>query len=184
MAVQWLEKNQTKIVTNQWGEDIYGLKATNVFGLAWNYYVAYTKFITGLDLTMDMGLKCELFFAKTYKFGYADTVDFGATKSTDLTKLYTQFKESFQSMCTSHEEVVDNRVSSAESVDEDIEIRVSVVGDDSIERMSFYSFTDGDEVLVAGTITQSAAAVDVIVDGDHTVTAATATITADLVELA
>lgn len=71
MAVQWLENNQTKIVTNQWGEDIYGLKATNVFGLAWNYYLAYTKFITGLDLTMDMGRKIELFYAKCFKLGYA-----------------------------------------------------------------------------------------------------------------
>ena len=81
MAVQWLEKNQTKIVTNQWGEDIYGLKATNVFGLAWNYYLAYTKFITGLDLTMDMGLKCEFFMAATYKIGYAPDTSFGVAKN-------------------------------------------------------------------------------------------------------
>ena len=71
MAFTWLEKNQTKIVTNQWGEDTYGLKATNVFGLAWNYYTAYTKFITGLDLTMDMGWKIETFYANCYKLGYA-----------------------------------------------------------------------------------------------------------------
>ena len=172
MAFTWKEKYATIIDSSTWSQSIEGYKITNVFGLAWNYYIAYTKFITGLDITLDMGLKCELFFAKTYKFGYADTVDFGATKSTDLTKLYTQFKESFQSMCTSHEEVVEDRVSSAESVDEDIEIRVSVVGDDSIDRMSFYSCTDGDEVLVAGTVSQTADSIEVTAALEHIITTA------------
>ena len=66
--------------------NVFGAKMTNVFGLAWNYYLLYTKFITGLDLTLDFGWKIEMFYAKTYKIGYADTVDFGVVKSTDLTK--------------------------------------------------------------------------------------------------
>ena len=87
MAVQWLEKNQTDIKSNQWAETIYGVKATNVFGLAWNYYTAYTKFITGLDITLDVGIKCEMFFADTYKVGYANETVFGECKRADLHNL-------------------------------------------------------------------------------------------------
>ena len=114
MAVQWLEKNQTDIKSNQWAETIYGVKATNVFGLAWNYYTAYTKFITGLDLTMDVGMKCELFMAGTIKIGYANELETIGNVKTGLTKLKVCIKETYQSMCTSQEELVANRASAVE----------------------------------------------------------------------
>ncbi len=67
--------------------NVFGMKMTNVFGLAWNYYVGYTKFITGLDLTLDMGWKIEIFFADTYKVGYANETVFGECKRADLHNL-------------------------------------------------------------------------------------------------
>ena len=71
MAFTWKEKYATIIDSSTWSQSIEGYKITNVFGLAWNYYIAYTKFITGLDLTMDMGWKIETFYANCYKLGYA-----------------------------------------------------------------------------------------------------------------
>ena len=57
MAINWGETYGTIIDSAKWEESIEGYKITNVFGLAWNYYVIYTKFITGMDITLDMGLK-------------------------------------------------------------------------------------------------------------------------------
>ena len=145
MTFTWLEKNQTKIVTNQWGEDTYGIKATNVFGLAWNYYTAYTKFITGLDITLDMGLKCEFFFAKTYKIGYAPDTSFGVDKN-NCSPICRNMYAGLQSMVTTQQEVVGirNAVIDAEVVA--VEERLSVVSVDSEERDSLTSVTSGTEL--------------------------------------
>ena len=132
MAVQWLEKNQTDIRSNQWAETIYGVKATNVFGLAWNYYTAYTKFITGLDLTMDVGMKCELFLAGTIKIGYANELETVGNVKTGLTKLKVCIKETYQSMCTSQEELVANRASAVEEENLVAEVRNADVSADDI----------------------------------------------------
>jgi len=84
MAINWGEKYGTIINSATWEASIEGYKITNVFGLAWNYYVIYTKFITGVDLTLDMGWKFEFFFADTYKIGYANETTFGRAGRTDL----------------------------------------------------------------------------------------------------
>jgi len=63
---------------------VFGAKMTNVFGLAWNYYIAYTKFITGLDLTLDFGEKIEMFYATCFKVGYANEFKASSFKSYTL----------------------------------------------------------------------------------------------------
>ena len=82
MAFSWNENYATLITAKTWNESVEGYKITNVFGLAWNYYIAYTKFITGLDLTLDMGFKIEMFFAKSFKLGYAS--EFKSNKITSF----------------------------------------------------------------------------------------------------
>jgi len=79
-------KNTGAGLENQqdYGETIFGLKMTNVFGLAWNYYVGYTKFITGLDLTFDFGRKIEMFYATCFKVGYANEFKASSFKSYTL----------------------------------------------------------------------------------------------------
>ncbi len=71
MAFSWKEKYATIINAQTWEESVEGYKITNVLGLAFNYYLAYTKFITGLDITMDIGLKVETFYARCFKIGSA-----------------------------------------------------------------------------------------------------------------
>jgi len=114
MALSWNESYATIFNSKTWSASVEGYKITNVFGLAWNYYVAYTKFITGLDLTMDVGMKCELFMAGTIKIGYANELETIGNVKTGLTKLKVCIKETYQSMCTSQEELVANRASAVE----------------------------------------------------------------------
>ena len=182
MAFTWKEKYATIIDSSTWSQSIEGYKITNVFGLAWNYYIAYTKFITGLDITLDMGLKCEFFMADTYKVGRAATTEsyfqknyFNST-ATNICNLYTW-------LITKREAVVGNDVSVRESVSESIAFRDAIVGIDSIERQSFSSVTSGDEVVVAGTLSQTAASVDVTVAGTHTVIAGQVSVDAPLIDL-
>ena len=75
MALKWYENMGTQLNSKAWSESVEQAKVTNVLGLAWNYYWAYTKFITGADVTLDMGLKAEFFMADTYKIGYAGATD-------------------------------------------------------------------------------------------------------------
>jgi hypothetical protein len=181
MAFTWKEKYATIIDSSTWSQSIEGYKITNVFGLAWNYYIAYTKFITGLDITLDMGLKCEFFMADTYKVGRAATTEsyfqknyFNST-ATNICNLYTW-------LITKREAVVGNDVSVRESVSESIVSRDSTVGDDSIDRLSYFSCTSGDEVVVAGTLSQTADSVAVTVAGTHNVIAGEVNVDAPLIE--
>jgi len=57
------EANTNAWTWGDWSEYIFGLKVSNVFGVAWNFYLgAYTKFIVGAELAMDCGGKLELIF--------------------------------------------------------------------------------------------------------------------------
>jgi len=156
MAVQWLENNQTDITSNQWAETIYGVKATNVFGLAWNYYTAYTKFITGLDITLDLGGKCEFIFGATIKIGYAQELDSRGDVKTGLWKKTVVLKDAAQKLVGSSEEVVDTRTTFSESVAESLGSRLSILSDDSTERDTYFSTTAGDENRLSGSLTETA----------------------------
>ena len=145
MGLTWNENYATIFNSKTWSASVEGYKITNVFGLAWNYYVAYTKFITGLDITLDMGLKCEFFFAKTYKIGYAPDTSFGVDKN-NCSPICRNMYAGLQSMVTTQQEVVGirNAVIDAEVVA--VEERLSVVSVDSEERDSLTSVTSGTEL--------------------------------------
>ena len=172
MAVQWLEKNQTDITSNQWAETIYGVKATNVFGLAWNYYTAYTKFITGLDITLDLGGKCEFVFGATIKIGYANELATWGDVKTGLNKKKVEIAAAAQTLVASSEEAIDTRTTFSESVAESLGSRISILSDDSTERDTYFSTTAGDEVLVAGTVSQTADSIEVTAALEHIITTA------------
>lgn len=155
MAVTWLEKNETKVTSNQWGEDIYGLKATNVFGLAWNYYVGYTKFITGLDLTLDMGMKTEFFFAGTIKIGYANELKSIGNQKTGVTSILTSISNTFESLCQSSTRVTQEENEVHETLNEDIENRNAFIGTDEVERGSYSSITSGVENRESSELTET-----------------------------
>lgn len=183
MAFTWFDTNETKVTTNQWGEDIYGLKATNVFGLAWNYYVGYTKFITGLDLTLDMGMKTEFFFAGTIKIGYANELKSIGNQKTGISAIATSIAETFQALCTSSTRVVTEETVVVESVVEEIEVRESNVSSDSIDRETFYSCTNGTEnrwssALIEESESMSVMSTDIdfVADGDFGVDGAVITL--------
>ena len=145
MAVQWLENNQTDITSNQWAETIYGVKATNVFGLAWNYYTAYTKFITGLDITLDLGGKCEFVFGATIKIGYANELATWGDVKTGLNKKKVEIAAAAQTLVASSEEVVETRTSAVEEENVLVENRLVVIGQDVEEREALISVTTGTE---------------------------------------
>jgi len=145
MAVQWLENNQTKIVTNQWGEDIYGLKATNVFGLAWNYYLAYTKFITGLDLTMDMGRKIELFYAKCFKLGYATEIKMSTIEAGKIQDSFFAFLQKETKAAATTEAAIGVRTVVVDEENVAAESRLVLIGQDEEERADLISVTTGAE---------------------------------------
>ena len=129
MAFTWLEKNQTVITSNQWGEDIYGLKATNVFGLAWNYYLGYTKFITGLDMTLDMGMKAEFFYAWTYKIGYAEETNFNTKTKVSANDKVTEFHQSVASLYGSVQSVISEAFAQITARTNNVEEDTLIVGE-------------------------------------------------------
>ena len=179
MAFFWSAKNDTKTFTNQWFDTIFGLKATNVFGLAWNYYTAYTKFITGVDLTLDMGIKCEMFFADTYKVGYANETVFGKAGRTDLHNklvelgiLKEKAVETLNNAITTDNTVV---VTRNESIEEhNLEVLSQVLAAGAITQE-----VEGVASLDASSIVQSAVTFTTNTSGDNTQTATTMTLTAE-----
>jgi hypothetical protein len=94
-----------------------------VFGLAWNYYLGYTKFITGLDMTLDMGMKAEFFYAWTYKIGYAEETNFNTKTKVSANDKVTEFHQSVASLYGSVQSVINEALAQittrTENVDED-----------------------------------------------------------------
>ena len=151
MAVQWLEKNQTDIKSNQWAETIYGVKATNVFGLAWNYYTAYTKFITGLDITLDLGGKCEFVFGATIKIGYANELATWGDVKTGLNKKKVEIAAAAQTLVAVQEEVIETRTSAVEEEFLDCEFRNAEVDFDDLEGISSFEKWSTQKIFTAPT---------------------------------
>ena len=106
MALKWFENMGTQLNSKAWSESVEEAKVTNVFGLAWNYYVAYTKFITGLDLTLDMDVKAEFFYAWTYKIGYAKETNFNSDTKISANKCVSDFHTSVSSAYGSVQSVI------------------------------------------------------------------------------
>jgi hypothetical protein len=156
MAFTWLEKNQTKVTSNQWGEDIYGLKATNVFGLAWNYYLGYTKFITGLDMTLDMGYKIEFFYANTFKVGYAKETNFNSNTKTSANDKVTEFHTAVSSAYGSVQSIITEALAQITTRTENVEEENSIVGE-GIHNYNVLTqvIDDGLAVNVGGTLSET-----------------------------
>ena len=158
MALKWYENMGTQLNSKAWSESVEQAKVTNVLGLAWNYYWAYTKFITGADVTLDMGLKAEFFMADTYKIGYAGATDIGNVKMANIKKAYLAYMETKDEIVNAQQNVVEQRVASISDSSEDFGVRNSQVGDDSIVRESLESSTTGAEVRESGSLSLSVAA--------------------------
>ena len=152
--------------------NVFGMKMTNVFGLAWNYYVGYTKFITGLDLTLDADWKIECFYAKCFKLGYATEYKMNTIESGKIEDSFFAFLQKEKKAAATTEETIGMRTTFSESVAESLGSRVSILSDDSTERDTYFSNTAGDEVLVAGTVSQTADSIEVTAALEHIITTA------------
>jgi len=145
MALSWKENYATIIKAKTWDESVEGYKITNVLGLAFNYYLAYTKFITGFDVTLDFGIKCEFFFADTYKRGWANETAFTKSKGTELTELKLTIYNYLQSMVGSKKTVATEDITVAEVVVAQVEERQIAIRQDTQERVDLMSVTTGTE---------------------------------------
>lgn len=157
MALKWYENMGTQLNSKAWSESVEQAKITNVLGLAWNYYWAYTKFITGADITLDLGLKAEFFFADTYKIGYAGATDCGNVKMANIKNAYLAYTKSKAKVTDEEQEVVEERTSSISDSSENFGVRNSQVGQEIISRDSLESSTTGAEVRESGSLSLSAA---------------------------
>jgi hypothetical protein len=128
MALKWYENMGTQLNSKAWSESVEQAKVTNVLGLAWNYYWAYTKFITGADITLDMGLKAEFFLADTYKIGYAGATDVGNVKMANIKKAYLAYMETKDEIVNTQQNVVEQRVASISDSTESFGVRASQAG--------------------------------------------------------
>jgi len=135
--------------------NVFGMKMTNVFGLAWNYYLLYTKFITGLDLTLDLGWKIEMFYASTYKIGYADTTDFGVVKSTDLTKYRAAFYATKETLVENSAAVIATETNVVENRVENVAVIDSEIGVQAIAAGAITETVEGAKIVTADSIVES-----------------------------
>lgn len=157
MALKWFENMDTQLNSKAWSESVEEAKITNVLGLAWNYYWAYTKFITGADITLDMGLKAEFFYADTYKIGYASSTDYTNAKMANIKTDVLAYMASKAQLITQLQSVVTSLTSSVSTSNENVGERNAQVDEDIIIRDSLESSTTGAEVRESGSFSLSAA---------------------------
>ncbi len=172
MALTWKENYATIFNSNTWTASVEGYKITNVFGLAWNYYVAYTKFITGLDLTLDMGVKCEMFFADTYKVGYANETVFGECKRADLHNLLFGASAKKDKAVGESNAVVGTETTVVETRNESIEEHNLEVLSQVLAAGAMTQTVEGAVVLAADTVSQTATSIAVAAAVEHIITTA------------
>ena len=129
MALKWFENMGTQLNSKAWSESVEEAKVTNVFGLAWNYYVAYTKFITGLDLTLDMDVKAEFFYAWTYKIGYAKETNFNSATKVSANECVNDFHTSVSSACRSVQSVISEAFAQITARTNNVEEDTLIVGE-------------------------------------------------------
>lgn len=140
-------KNTGAGLENQqdYGETIFGLKMTNVFGLAWNYYVGYTKFITGLDLTLDADWKIECFYAKCFKLGYATEYKMNTIESGKIEDSFFKFLQKETKTAATTQAAIGTRTAVVEEENVAVESRFVLIGQDVEEREALISVTTGTE---------------------------------------
>ena len=175
---------------SEWSESKYGNKydfvkgseTTLVLGGAFNYYVGYVKYITGLDNTLDFGLKVELYFAKTAKIGFTQDLRNHKDKAI-LTQLYNHF-------CGTKNNVVDNNTLVAatnttlsENDTTQAETRLVVVGQDTEERDELISVTTGTESRTTTNLLWSADGIGFNATTSFEVVTPTVVLNGDVVEI-
>ena len=165
MAINWGETYGTIIDSAKWEESIEGYKITNVFGLAWNYYVIYTKFITGMDITLDMGLKCEFFFARTYKIGYAPDTSFGTDRNNCSPSCKNMY-DGLQNMVTTVQEVIGQR----QAIVEEQNLQIGV--DNVVLEEQNVVVAGAQNIAVVGGLDQEVGAYNLAAVGDANIAAA------------
>ncbi len=157
MAFYWSAKNHTKTLTNQWFDTTFGLKASNVFGLAWSFYTASIKIITGVNISADISFKFDLFFADTYKIGYANETVFGKATRTDLHDRLFGAAETNDAAHGAANSVIDTVTNMIENKFDSIAVLYSTIGVQTIERESLIDSTTGAANFDASTMTVEAA---------------------------
>ena len=173
MAINWGETYGTIIDSAKWEESIEGYKITNVFGLAWNYYVIYTKFITGMDITLDMGLKCEFFFARTYKIGYAPDTSFGTDRNNCSPSCKNMY-DGLQNMVTTVQEVIGQR----QAIVEEQNLQIGV--DNVVLEEQNVVVAGAQNIAVAGGLNQEVDAYNLAAAGNANIAAAAVAINGEL----
>ena len=157
MAFYWSAKNHTKTFSNQWFDTTFGLKASNVFGLAWSYYTASIKIITGVNISADIGKRYDFFFADTYKIGYANETVFGEAKRTDLHDVLEKYGVVSKKKLDDSTNVIDTLTNMIENKFDSIAVLDSTIGVQTIERESIIDSTTGAANFDASTMIVEAA---------------------------
>jgi hypothetical protein len=157
MAFHSSSKNHTKTFSNQWFDTTFGLKASNVFGLGWSYYTASIKIITGVDISADIGWRCDFFFADTYKIGYANETVFGEGKRFDCHNKLAEFGILKQKKVENDNNVIDTVTNMIENKFDSIAVLDSTIGVQTIERESLIDSTTGAANFDASTMIVEAA---------------------------
>ena len=125
--------------------NVFGMKMTNVFGLAWNYYVGYTKVITGLDLTLDADWKIEIFYAKCFKLGSATEYKMNSIESGKIENSFFKFLQKETKAAATTEAAIGSRTAVVEEENVAAESRLVLIGQDVEERADLISVTTGAE---------------------------------------
>jgi hypothetical protein len=151
---------------SEWSESKYGNKysfvkgseTTLVLGGAFNYYVGYVKYITGLDNTLDFGLKVEFYFAKTAKIGFTQDLRSNKDKAL-LTQVYNHFCSEKAEAVTNNTLVAGENTTLSENDTTQAETRLVVVGQDTEQREELISVTTGTESRTTSNLLWSAAGI-------------------------
>jgi len=157
MAFHSSSKNDTKTFSNQWFDTTFGLKASNVFGLAWSYYTASIKIITGVNISADISFKFDFFFADTYKIGYANETVFGEAKRTDLNDYLFGAAKTKDAANGAANSVIDTVTNITGTQFDSVSVLDSTIGVQTIERESLIDSTTGAANFDASTMTVEAA---------------------------
>lgn len=183
MAINWQEMYGTIIKSKTWEESIEGYKITNVFGLAWNYYVAYTKFITGLDMTLDFGYKIEMFYANCYKLGSAAEYKSNMIESAKMENSIFRVFNKAAKVSATETNTAESRTTVVTEDNTAVESRLVVVGDDYEERDELVAVTTGSESRSTSSLIWAADNVGFQVTATFAVNAPTLMLNGDVVEI-
>ena len=115
--------------TNSKQQTIFGATNTTVLGVVWNYYAATTKLVTGLDMTIDMFLRIDVFFSKNVTLGWATAYRQSTVAQEDLYKSWNSFCETFSTVSDSNQALIGRADAVITTRNSSVGSEISVVGD-------------------------------------------------------